>query len=603
MLSYILALIIGLGSIAFYMAAFFFPEVYRKGDFVWSGVGFFYALILWFCAGRFTGAILLGQTASVALIGWLGWQTLRLRRETTPLDAQTPIPDSLLDRETKVGKAVSFLNLGQKPAATGTSVSSPPETDGSGLVSETIVSDTEARDLSTEEITEPVEETPVEETLVEETLVEETLVEETAQTPVEETPVVEEVSTVPPATEADAREIETPIESELEAIEPPTESETGEEPLEQVQEEPLEPVAEKTETEVRADTVAIEEETPEETSTEEAAIETPESEASAEAESMSAPPPPTVSPTPRSQPTQPTSLKSRTFGFLASALDRVKGLLGREKTPQPMPTSDFTSSAKDDDFEDWDRDEVVSSPAPEAVAATPTEVETAPDVTDSPVTETPEVEEFASESTQEAEVVSETPEEVEETPFPPMPIVEEAEAATETLEVEDPSSTPTQEAEAEVATETLEAEEPSSTPTQEAETETSVPTPEIVLETPPSPTPATEEMEAEAVTVVPEEDETTPELPAVAEVKAVLETPTAEIVEEVEVLETDPPEAEIVEAVVEETAANPEESIEPDIPPSTPEESTEACQLPDDASNTPSGFGKLKVKKNRRKKR
>uniref|UniRef100_A0ACD5GY64 Ycf66 family protein n=1 Tax=Desertifilum tharense IPPAS B-1220 TaxID=1781255 RepID=A0ACD5GY64_9CYAN len=33
----------------------FFPEVYRKGDFIWSGVGLFYALVLWVCAGQIRG--------------------------------------------------------------------------------------------------------------------------------------------------------------------------------------------------------------------------------------------------------------------------------------------------------------------------------------------------------------------------------------------------------------------------------------------------------------------------------------------------------------------------------------------------------------------
>ncbi|MGB3559881.1 MAG: Ycf66 family protein, partial [Geitlerinemataceae cyanobacterium] len=109
MLSYILATIVGLGSVAFYMAAFFFPEVYRKGDFVWSGVGFFYALVLWFCAGQIGGAVLLGQTASVALVAWLGWQTLILRRETTPLAEQTST--AAIDRQgispTAIGEKVT----------------------------------------------------------------------------------------------------------------------------------------------------------------------------------------------------------------------------------------------------------------------------------------------------------------------------------------------------------------------------------------------------------------------------------------------------------------------------------------------------------------
>ncbi|XZO00287.1 MAG: Ycf66 family protein [Microcoleus sp.] len=95
MLAYFLALAVGLGSFSIYMAAFFFPEVHRKSDFAWSGVGLFYALILWACAGRITGALLLGQMAAVALLGWFAWETLSLRRQVTPIAQQTPIPQSV----------------------------------------------------------------------------------------------------------------------------------------------------------------------------------------------------------------------------------------------------------------------------------------------------------------------------------------------------------------------------------------------------------------------------------------------------------------------------------------------------------------------------
>ncbi len=94
MLAYILAFAVGLGSFSIYMAAFFFPEVHRKSDFTWSGVGLFYALILWACAGRITGALLLGQMAGVAMLGSFAWETLTLRRLVTPIAQQTPIPQS-----------------------------------------------------------------------------------------------------------------------------------------------------------------------------------------------------------------------------------------------------------------------------------------------------------------------------------------------------------------------------------------------------------------------------------------------------------------------------------------------------------------------------
>ena len=113
MLAYLLALIVGLSSVGLYMAAFFFPEVHRKNDFIWSGLGLFYALVLWVCAGRITGGVLLGQTASVTLLGWLGWQTLTLRRQLAPVDQQTAVPtaaewqQSLLEALTKAWDGLS----------------------------------------------------------------------------------------------------------------------------------------------------------------------------------------------------------------------------------------------------------------------------------------------------------------------------------------------------------------------------------------------------------------------------------------------------------------------------------------------------------------
>ena len=53
---------------------------HRQDDFLWSAVGLFYALVLWLCAGRITGAILLGQAAAAILFIAFAWQTLKLRQ-------------------------------------------------------------------------------------------------------------------------------------------------------------------------------------------------------------------------------------------------------------------------------------------------------------------------------------------------------------------------------------------------------------------------------------------------------------------------------------------------------------------------------------------
>ncbi|MBD1894613.1 Ycf66 family protein [Coleofasciculus sp. FACHB-129] len=128
MLAYILAIAVAVGSFALYMAAFFFPEVHRKSDFIWSGVGLFYALVLWVCAGRITGGVLLGQIASVALVGWLGWETLTLRRSLTPAAQQTeiPSPEALQEKLTNLSLPQRitglFTNLKDKAQQTASKV-------------------------------------------------------------------------------------------------------------------------------------------------------------------------------------------------------------------------------------------------------------------------------------------------------------------------------------------------------------------------------------------------------------------------------------------------------------------------------------------------
>jgi hypothetical protein len=95
MLNHLLAMVVGLGSLSLFLSGFFLPEVRRRPDFAWSGVGFIYALVLWIEGNSTPGGALLGHITSVALIVWFGWQTLEQRRQFATAEAQTAIPNSL----------------------------------------------------------------------------------------------------------------------------------------------------------------------------------------------------------------------------------------------------------------------------------------------------------------------------------------------------------------------------------------------------------------------------------------------------------------------------------------------------------------------------
>ncbi len=107
MLANILAVLLVLGSFTFYMVAFFYPEVNRRNDWLWSALGLFYAIVLWFSASQITGVVLLGQLAAVSLLLGLGWQTLTVRREKTPVYQQTPV---VITPEVVSGWAKNKLN-------------------------------------------------------------------------------------------------------------------------------------------------------------------------------------------------------------------------------------------------------------------------------------------------------------------------------------------------------------------------------------------------------------------------------------------------------------------------------------------------------------
>jgi Ycf66 protein N-terminus len=94
MLTYILSVLVGTGSVALYLAAFVMPELYRPKDLLWSGLGLFYALVLWINGRELSGGLLLGQALSVVLLGWFAWETLALRRQIVPAAERTPLPNA-----------------------------------------------------------------------------------------------------------------------------------------------------------------------------------------------------------------------------------------------------------------------------------------------------------------------------------------------------------------------------------------------------------------------------------------------------------------------------------------------------------------------------
>ncbi len=109
MLPYILAIFIGTGSVGIYLAAFVLPELYRRSDPLWSGVGLFYALVLWVEAGKLTGGLLLGQMLSVLLLGWFAVQTLGLRRSVISPEERTALPELL--------EKLWAVNFSEQPSA------------------------------------------------------------------------------------------------------------------------------------------------------------------------------------------------------------------------------------------------------------------------------------------------------------------------------------------------------------------------------------------------------------------------------------------------------------------------------------------------------
>ncbi len=122
MLPYGLAIAVSLSSFILFLTAFFMPKIHRQDDFFWSGLGFFYALVLWFCAPQIRGAVLLGQLAAVALLISYFWQVIKLREAIV-----NPSQQENLDRFSVTGFLGGFFNLAPKVADSQPEETSQPE--------------------------------------------------------------------------------------------------------------------------------------------------------------------------------------------------------------------------------------------------------------------------------------------------------------------------------------------------------------------------------------------------------------------------------------------------------------------------------------------
>ena len=210
MLAQGLAIAVAIGSLLLFLTAFLFPKLHRQDDFFWSAVGLFYALILWVCAGQMVGAVLLGQLASVILLGWFAWETLRLRQAIID---PAKIPN--LNKVSLVGYVKEKFKRPPAPPKAKKPISTPPK------------AETKAADTT-----------------------------EATEKPEAESPKTEKPTTPEPApeitteTNADATPEVASAESEVTTEPPVEESETAEKILEEVKEEAIaatEPAADITE--------------------------------------------------------------------------------------------------------------------------------------------------------------------------------------------------------------------------------------------------------------------------------------------------------------------------------------------------------------------
>ena len=221
MLPYALAIAIGASSLVLFLTAFLMPKIHRQDDFLWSGVGLLYALVLWFCASSIRGAVLLGQLAAVTLLSFYAWEVFTLRKAIADPEAY-----NIEDRFSVVGFISKFLESSVESVPSETSESQEI------VASEAKVADTQ-EEISEVQDTIEQEKTPetISETEADSVATIETTLDEMEEGIIETTSEIEEDSVASIETtldEAEAETIEitseteensvTTIESKLDAI-------------------------------------------------------------------------------------------------------------------------------------------------------------------------------------------------------------------------------------------------------------------------------------------------------------------------------------------------------------------------------------------------
>lgn len=150
MLAYALAIAVGLSGLVLFSTAFFMSDIHRQDDFFWSAISLFYALVLWFCATRITGGVLLGQAAAVALLVSYNWQTLKLRKAIAYPDRAAELNNFSI-----LAAAYQLLNRGKSKPQAKVSRTPPVVTEQEIAIPDTTSTETPATDATTE-ITEAI---------------------------------------------------------------------------------------------------------------------------------------------------------------------------------------------------------------------------------------------------------------------------------------------------------------------------------------------------------------------------------------------------------------------------------------------------------------